>query len=122
MKVQELIHQLSAEWIDPNAEALVSVSDFVTGQFFATITKVTAVAGRVEIEAGGRWLTEADPEPPPGTTVATEEGQRWERQEGMHPGSWLMADWDGGDPETWTKVAGNYGPVRVVEATWQVQR
>lgn len=64
------------------------------------------------------WLTSSDPEPPPGTTVEMEDGQRWTRYEGMWPGSWLAEGHEvDGDPETWTKVAGNYGPVRIVEVT-----
>lgn len=46
MKVQELIHQLSAEFIDPNAE----VSIWLYDTDIATVEKVTAVAGRVELE------------------------------------------------------------------------
>lgn len=59
-------------------------------------------------------LTSADPEPPAGTVVRDDLGREWGR------------DWDGGaapwtrtdgtdDPESWTKVAGNYGPVTVIE-------
>lgn len=61
-------------------------------------------------------FTSADPEPPPYTTVETQGGERWTRQPDMWPGSWLMDRLEGdGDPETWTKVAGNYGPVTVIE-------
>lgn len=60
-------------------------------------------------------LTEADPEPPPGTTIEMESGQRWTRYPDMAPGSWLVAGGEAdSDPETWLKVAGNYGPVRIV--------
>ena len=58
-------------------------------------------------------LTSADPEPPPYTTVVTEGGTRWTRAADMWPGSWLQEGHEDGDPETWTKVAGNYGPVTV---------
>jgi hypothetical protein len=65
-------------------------------------------------------LTTNDPEPPEGTVVRTEWGQLWERVDGPWGGTanWLMmprtadTDWD---PETWVKVAGNYGPVEIVE-------
>lgn len=71
--------------------------------------------GREYIDGVPVWLTANDPEPPPGTTIEMEDGQRWTRYEGMSPGSWLV---EGGeadsDPETWLKVAGNYGPVRIV--------
>lgn len=56
-------------------------------------------------------LTAADPEPPVGTIVTTAWGQRWIRQ---LEGYWLAEGREDGDPESWNKVAGNYGPVRVV--------
>lgn len=74
------------------------------------------VAGREYIDGEPVWLTAADLEPPPSTTIEMEDGQRWTRHPGMTPGSWLV---EGGeadsDPETWRKVAGNYGPVRIVK-------
>lgn len=51
MKVQELIHQLSAEYIDPNAEVAIWMYDTRMGETdLATVEKVTAIAGRVELE------------------------------------------------------------------------
>ena len=67
------------------------------------------------------WLTSASPEPPPGATVVDENGVRWYRaydQETDGAANWCGADrggWMDGDPETWTKIAGNYGPVRLLE-------
>lgn len=58
-------------------------------------------------------LTGADPEPPVGTVVVTSWDQRWTRQP---EGYWLAEGREDGDPESWSKVAGNYGPVRIVES------
>lgn len=58
------------------------------------------------------WLTSADPEPAEGTIVETEWGQRWERSPDWEGGGWLSDD--ASDPESWIKVAGNYGPVKVI--------
>ncbi|MCX4232027.1 hypothetical protein [Streptomyces ortus] len=59
-------------------------------------------------------LTSADPEPPPGTRVLDDCGITWINS-GYYPVAWMPYRGDG-DPESWTKVAGNYGPVRVVVA------
>lgn len=59
-------------------------------------------------------LTSADPEPPPGARVLDDCGITWINS-GYYPVAWIRADGEG-DPETWTKVAGNYGPARVVSA------
>lgn len=66
------------------------------------------------------WLTPSDPEPPAGTIVESEDGYRWWRDE-THMGAacnWFtmaqLTNPDRHDPESWTKVAGNYGPVRIV--------
>lgn len=60
--------------------------------------------------------TANDPEPPEGTEVIDVDGRRWCRDDGIYGGpgcaNWIRVD-GGGDPETWTKVAGNYGPVKV---------
>jgi hypothetical protein len=62
-------------------------------------------------------LTSADPEPPQGTVVATGAGIWW-RDGGDGPCTWFplrdVFDPDRHDPESWTKVAGNYGPARVL--------
>lgn len=66
----------------------------------------------------GALLTSADPEPPAGTVVETESGERWWRDGGPGPCEWFplsqLTNPDRHDPESWTKVAGNYGPVKVV--------
>lgn len=59
------------------------------------------------------WLTSADPEPPPGTMVKTADGAEWWHDHST-PHSWLNMDEDNPEPESWTKVAGNYGPVWIV--------
>jgi len=59
------------------------------------------------------WLTSADPEPPRGTVVEGEVAGRWSRSY-EDEGYWLAEGREDGDPESWNKVAGNYGPVRVV--------
>lgn len=57
-------------------------------------------------------LTATDPEPAVGALVRDDCGARW----GNVGGYWVPLDTegDGGDPESWTKIAGNYGPVTVV--------
>lgn len=55
-------------------------------------------------------LTAADPEPPVGAEVADYLGRPWSREP---EGYWLRTDDLECDPESWTKVAGNYGPVRL---------
>lgn len=57
-------------------------------------------------------LTAASPEPPPGTVVLDDCGDRWERS---YESGWLRTGYEDGDPESWVKVAGNYGPVTVIE-------
>ncbi|MFB8182614.1 hypothetical protein ACFC8N_42825 [Streptomyces sp. NPDC055966] len=67
-------------------------------------------------------LTSADPEPPVGTIVRTAAGTLWSRYEDR-PVAWEPADSDmreWADAESWTKVAGNYGPVTVIE--WGEER
>jgi hypothetical protein len=72
-----------------------------------------AIAWANEHARTHRPLTPADPVPPVGTIVLDDCGVRWERiyDDAV---SWQMAD-AGDDLESWTKVAGNYGPVRVLE-------
>lgn len=55
--------------------------------------------------------TAEDREPAVGTRVLDVYGWVWERQP---EGYWLRLAAPDGDPESWTKVAGNYGPVRIV--------
>lgn len=63
----------------------------------------------------GQRLTSSDPEPPEGTHVVDDCGVEWEN-DGYRPCCWVRPDLvEQGihDPETWTKVAGNYGPATI---------
>lgn len=86
----------------------------------------TDMATRLEyggpMATGAVTLSSNDPEPPEGTIVRDSQGKLWSRDDGEYGGpgraNWLFygADWfAGADPESWIKVAGNYGPVEVVE-------
>jgi len=81
---------------------------------------VRPVRGSKYREAGNRVhvrkLTANDPEPPIGTVVRICDGTHWVRTPQPWGGTyWLpVNDMAGGDPESWTKIAGNYGPVTVV--------
>jgi hypothetical protein len=72
--------------------------------------------GSVNIEIRPRRrFTASDPQPPAGTTVIDDTGCRWTRQYNREPCGWISEhDTEAVDPESWTKVAGNYGPVMVV--------
>lgn len=59
-------------------------------------------------------LASAGPEPPPGTIVRDYLGRTWELADEDEGGLWWRTDADD-DPESWTKIAGNYGPVTVLE-------
>lgn len=60
-------------------------------------------------------LTTLDPEPPVGTVVRAFDGVHWQRVEAPISGTyWIMVRHPEGDPESWIKVAGNYGPVTVI--------
>ncbi|MBD0743576.1 hypothetical protein BG418_18555 [Streptomyces sp. CBMA152] len=61
-----------------------------------------------------RVLTASDPEPPAGTVVRDDCGTIW-KNDGHYPACWVEPDADVHDPESWTKIAGNYGPVTVIE-------
>lgn len=66
----------------------------------------------------GAILTSADPEPPVGTMVRDDCGLTWVN-DGYRPCCWVRPDLveqDIHDPETWTKIAGNYGPVTILRA------
>lgn len=56
-------------------------------------------------------LTSSDPEPPIGSQVTDDLGRRWYREV---EGYWLQVEHLDWDPESWVKVAGNYGPVTLV--------
>lgn len=61
----------------------------------------------------GRRLTSTDVQPPAGTVVRDDCGQRWVNS-GHYPSAWMPLDHED-DPESWTKVAGTYGPATVIE-------
>jgi hypothetical protein len=64
----------------------------------------------------GEILTSADPEPPEGTVVRDDCGTLWTSDGPQYrPACWTRPDAEVHDPETWVKVAGNYGPVTVIE-------
>jgi hypothetical protein len=58
-------------------------------------------------------LTSNDPEPPPGTFVRDALGTLW-FNDGYYPCCWVQPYAEVHDPESWTKIAGNYGPVTVI--------
>lgn len=70
-------------------------------------------------------LTSADPEPPRRTFVLDDTGTLWWRTDSdgiaNRTANWCTVEHgcaagiDFHDHESWTRVAGNYGPVRVVE-------
>lgn len=63
------------------------------------------------------WLTASDPERGRDVVVEEKDGTRWHRtDDGDHDGAanWEKVGVSYFEPESWTKVAGNYGPVRVV--------
>jgi hypothetical protein len=68
-----------------------------------------------EHEMVGQQLTSSDPEPPMGTLIRDDCGLQWEN-DGYRPCCWVRPDLvEQGihDPETWRKIAGNYGPVTI---------
>jgi hypothetical protein len=66
---------------------------------------------RVEV---GALLSSNDPEPPVGTVVTDTHARHWHRAE-LDQGEDTRKQWVGDDDAaSWTKVAGNYGPVRVL--------
>lgn len=74
-------------------------------------------AGEHLREAHGVVLRAADPEPPAGSVVVDDCGLTWVN-DGYRPTCWVRPDLTAEgvhDPESWAKVAGNYGPVTVVE-------
>lgn len=67
---------------------------------------------------GDALLGSNDPEPGRGVTVEDFYGDRWRRtDDGDHGGAanWEKVGVDYFEPESWTHVAGNGGPVRIVE-------
>lgn len=64
--------------------------------------------------ATGAVLASGDPEPPPGTVVRDGCGLEWVRDDEGGSQGWTLVGRES-DPESWTKIAGNYGPVTVIE-------
>lgn len=62
----------------------------------------------------GQILDSCDPQPPVGTVVKDSAGGWLWANDGSPVCPWVTG-LPGGDPESWTKVAGNYGPVTVVK-------
>jgi hypothetical protein len=63
----------------------------------------------------GRQLTSNDPQPPVGTRVRDACGTVWVN-DGYYPVCWVQDPLpDYHDPESWTKIAGNYGPVTTLK-------
>lgn len=61
-------------------------------------------------------LTSADPQPPVGAIVRDDMGvRRFHVPDGYGGSYWINLDNDEGDPESWGKIAGNYGPVAVLD-------
>lgn len=58
-------------------------------------------------------LSSMNREPGVWSVVRDSLGRLWE-SDGIYPCAWTMVESDS-DPESWTKVAGNYGPVEVVK-------
>jgi len=73
-------------------------------------------AARTPSYSAGQLLSSTDPEPPAGTVVLDPHHRHWHREdidsdEDARP----EVRWFGDDDATsWTKLAGNYGPVRVI--------
>ena len=94
------------------------VDDPVTGPVVAQVgtwERAMQRAGEhlAEVHATARVMTSTDPQPPAGTVVRDDCGVTWVNS-GCHPAAWMPLDRED-DPESWTKVAGNYGPVTVLE-------
>lgn len=59
-------------------------------------------------------LNSGDTEPPVGTVVRDAIGRTWMRDDHW-PACWTQDSYPDTDPETWGHVAGNFGPVTVLE-------
>jgi hypothetical protein len=77
---------------------------------------MTDLEGRSAPDAyGEQVLTANDSEPPVGSVVTDDTGMEWVRlASSMGFSNWLPLQNLAADYESWTKVAGNYGPV-----TWK---
>jgi hypothetical protein len=89
-----------------------------TGPIRVTATPATqpAMPPRLREDRGmtEQLMTANDPEPPLGSIVEDATGVEWLRTRAVHDGVyWLRRDNLDGDPESWAKVAGNYGPVKL---------
>jgi hypothetical protein len=68
-----------------------------------------------ELAAARGVLTSSDAEPGYGAVVRDVLGRLWSAS-GSGPCAWTLVDGD--EPESWAKVAGNYGLVAVIEEAW----
>lgn len=88
----------------PDLLLAISESEGCSGRGEETVPNTSAQP------AVGTVLTSADPEPPVGTLVTDDCGGTWVNSgEYLH---WVRID-RGDDPESWAKIAGNYGPVTI---------
>ena len=98
--------------LDTDVRAIKPGSNYID----RLVVTITAQHAKVNI---GDTLTSADPEPPAGTSVTDDLNRPWSRD----PDAWTYPDGSANwtrddtedDPETWNKIAGNYGPVRVTQ-------
>lgn len=78
---------------------------------------IAAVCREIRNSCCSVTLKATDEEPPDGTTVRDDCGVKWTRA--SDPGSgyayWFQPDHPEYDTESWMKIAGNYGPVVVLE-------
>jgi len=122
-------HHVQVVHYDAPELKLIEVTslDEWTGRIVTTRTEerlkaeaaVGAIAdgGSAGPDGPGRWLTPAEPEPPVGAIVENEAGVRWERRWHAAEGSgWINLPGNGPHLGTrsWRVLAGEYGPVRVV--------
>lgn len=95
-----------AVWEDEDPEGVFAKLDTAIAEGTAGLTAPPEV-----------WLSSVDPEPPRGSRVLCL-GSVWKRTDDDDwPGkaNWEQEDAEEFEPETWTKIAGNYGPVRLLE-------
>jgi hypothetical protein len=76
------------------------------------------LAGRPGWRVEWTLLTSEDPEPGHDVTVQDCHGDKWRRTDGNFNGgggaNWQQEKPEDSDPESWTRVAGDYGPIRIV--------
>lgn len=101
-------------------EPATSSSDIIQGEWPCNdvLWLAKPFAGRPGWQVTWTILTASDPEPGLGVTVLDDCGYRWRRTDSesdQGSANWEKIDATDFDPESWTKVAGNYGPVKVVK-------